>query len=238
MRNYLSIVLIFLSCACFATASQATDLSLTSDEMAAMFREVVTKDSPWPATDLEIKNFSSIPAQIDLPMGQVSYQILSQDHGGLLGQKNISLLLTIDGQPKAKVKMHGDVHRYGDIIITSRRLPRHTIISPDDLAVARRDLTMFAHDLIPSKEAAIGQRLTTNLRSGAVLFARNLKKMPLIERGDLVTIRASTKNLQVSVQGEARNQGAKDDTVRVKNLMSRKIIIARVVESGLVEVDF
>ncbi len=236
MRNYLFFILLWF----FAFTSQglANDLVLGRAELATIFTEVVTAETPWPIEDLEVNNFSAIPSQVTLPLGKVGYEILSIQPARLLGQKTVSLLITIDGKPQAQVKMHGELARYGNVIISNRRLPRHTIIAPEDLAVARRNLTMFAHDLVQNKDEAIGQRLTTNLRSGAILYSRNLKKTPLVQRGDMVTIQARHNNILVAVKGEARDQGAKGDSVKVKNLMSRRIILARVVESGVVEVDF
>ncbi|MCK5228635.1 MAG: flagella basal body P-ring formation protein FlgA, partial [Desulfobulbaceae bacterium] len=41
-----------------------------------------------------------------------------------------------------------------------------------------------------------------------------------------------------TVPGEVRNSGAIGELVRVKNLMSRKEILARVLDSGTVEVNY
>lgn len=216
----------------------ANDLTIGQDEMATIFRTVVTKDAPWPQQDLAIKNFSAIPEQVALPLGKLGYQVLSQDHGRLLGQRTISVLLTIADKPQVKIKMHGDLHLYGDVLVARHRLRRHTIISANDLAVTRKDITMFAHDLVQDKAEVEGQRVTTTLREGAIIFARNLQQTPLIKRGDLVTIQARNDKMRISVQGEARTQGTVGQGIKVKNLMSRRIITARVVKSGLVSVDF
>ncbi|OGR08393.1 MAG: flagella basal body P-ring formation protein FlgA, partial [Deltaproteobacteria bacterium RIFOXYD12_FULL_50_9] len=85
---------------------------------------------------------------------------------------------------------------------------------------------------------AIGKRLNTSLTAGAILYAALLTSPPLVARGDLVTIQIRTANLLVTVPGEVRNGGAAGDLVRVKNLMSRKEIFARVIDPGTVEVPY
>ena len=237
-KKVTSLVLCLLSLVLSGAHSQASELVLGRVELADFFFQAVSQEAPWPREELEVKNFSSSPEELRLPIGRPGFEIISNSGDRLLGQRQLSLMITIDGVPQQQVRMRGDLHRYSEVIITSRRLRRNTIISHEDLAVARRDVTMFAHDLIQSKDEAVGRSVTTSLRSGSLLFSRNLKKTALIKRGDLVTIQARHHNLLVSVQGEARNQGAQGDTIRVKNLMSRQIVMARIMESGLVEVDF
>jgi flagella basal body P-ring formation protein FlgA len=61
---------------------------------------------------------------------------------------------------------------------------------------------------------------------------------PLVRRGDLVTILALAGRISVSVPGEMRDSGVKGEVVRVKNLMSRREILARVVDKNTVRVVF
>jgi flagella basal body P-ring formation protein FlgA len=49
---------------------------------------------------------------------------------------------------------------------------------------------------------------------------------------------AKSKAIQITAPGEAKNSGALGEMIRVKNLMSRREIHARVLDVGLVEAEF
>lgn len=218
--------------------AMANTLTLDHEELKGIFTDIQIKDSPWPAEDLVISNFSSSPSTVTLPVGNLAFELINQQHDRYLGQKSISVLIKVDGTPKAKVKMRGTLELYGDVILLSRRLGRKDVISRDDLRVVRRNITTFGHELVTSADEAIGQELKTSLTAGTVLLAKYLKKLPLVKRGDLVTITATTKSLQITTKGEARSQGVKGDTIQVKNLGSRQLITAQVVGPGRVQVVF
>jgi flagella basal body P-ring formation protein FlgA len=221
----------------FCKAAGAGNLTLDHEELKAIFTGIQLKNSPWPAEDLEITNFSSSPSRVTVPMGAIDYELLSQNHAKYLGQKSISVLIKVDGVPSRKVKMRGNIELYGNVVLVNRRLGRRDIISTGDLSVVRRNITMFSHELVTSPREAAGQIAKTALGPGTVLLKQYLEKQPLVKRGDLVTITARTGSVQVSTKGEARSEGAEGDFIQVKNLSSRQIITARVIDQGLVRVD-
>ena len=134
--------------------------------------------------------------------------------------------------------MRGVLNLYDDVVVTNYRLPRNTIINEDDLTLARRKVTGYAHQLIPSISDAVGLKTTKTLAGGAVLLSRYVKKQPLVLRGDLVTILLKRGQLKITAHGEAKSKGAEGDMIKIKNLTSRRIISAKVIDRGLVEVQF
>jgi|TARA_B100001964_G_scaffold46824_1_gene52340 flagella basal body P-ring formation protein FlgA len=68
---------------------------------------------------------------------------------------------------------------------------------------------------------------------------KSLLKIPEdISRGDRVTILAENKTIRITVPGIAGENGRKGKTIKVKNIDSKKIIYARVLDSATVKVDF
>ncbi|MBU0680922.1 MAG: flagellar basal body P-ring formation chaperone FlgA [Proteobacteria bacterium] len=237
IRRLISPLVLCLLLLFFCQAAEASNLTLDHQELKAIFTDIQLKNSPWPAEDLEITDFSSSPSRITVPMGTIDYELINQNHDKYLGQKSISVLIKVDGVPSSKVKMRGNLELYGNVVLINRRLGRRDIISNDDLSVARRNITMFSHELVTSPKEAVGQIARTTLGPGTVLLKQYLEKQPLVKRGDLVTITARTESVQVSTKGEARSEGAEGDFIQVKNLSSRQIITAQVVDQGLVRVD-
>ena len=233
LSSWLTILIVLL----FSSMSQASQ-TLDYDDLKTAFTNLLLTEVPWDQNDLAIDSFTCKPSHVTIPSGEITYTVLNQIHPQYLGSKTLSIMLNVDGNPIKKLTMHSVLNLYDDVVITSHRLRRNTIISEDDLTMARCKITGFAHQLIPSIADAIGLKVTKSLGSGAVLLTRYVKRPPLVLRGDLVTIMVKSGRLTITAHGEAKSKGAKGDMIKIKNLASRRIISAKVLEQGLVEVAF
>lgn len=231
---WLTIIILLL----FSGTVQAANITLDHDDLQAAFQDILLAEVPWDQNDLAIDNFTCKPSSITIPAGIITYTTLNQVHPQYLGSKTLSVIVNVDGTPLQKIQMNGVVNLYGDVVVTSHKLRRNTIITEDDLTLSRRKITGFAHQLMSSIPDAVGQEVTQTLGGGAVLLSRYVKKQPLVHRGDMVTILVSNGKLKITAHGEAKSKGAEGDMVKIKNLASRRIISARVLDRGLVEVEF
>jgi len=218
------------------TAERIAPSALASLEK--IFSEVVLKNSPWPREDVQIANFSVRPLAMTLPEGVFDYQITQRPSDSRPGKKNVSATILQEGKEQGQVKMSGDLRLFGPVVSTKKPLPRNAIISNEDLAMKRRDISMLGGGLVKDPTQAVGQRLKTSLPAGAILYAQALDAPPLVNRGERVTIMAKSQAIQITAPGEARNSGALGEVVRVKNLTSRREIQARVMGPGIVETEF
>lgn len=219
-------------------ASDREVILLTQEDLKPVFSKIIMNNTPWPEENLAISGFSARPATMTVPTGDIEYRLINQIHSNYLGRKAITVAVMIDGKEHGQVRMSGDLQLYGEVLCTTRRIKRHTVLAENDIRVIRRNISMLDPDFIKSSKMAVGFRLKYSIRAGAVLFSHQLEAPPLVKRGDLVTIQAKSDKIRVTVPGEVRNPGAIGELVRVKNLMSRKEILARVLDSGTVEVNY
>jgi flagella basal body P-ring formation protein FlgA len=84
----------------------------------------------------------------------------------------------------------------------------------------------------------MGHRLIRNLEEGETILAHMVRKIPLVKNGDRILIVADKGSLHVTAPGVVRQNGFKNDTVRVENLQSRKIILGTVIDSRTVQINF
>jgi flagella basal body P-ring formation protein FlgA len=59
--------------------------------------------------------------------------------------------------------------------------------------------------------------------------------LPLVRRGENVSLTIGGKGVTVTIQARAMADGKKGDTIKVMNLNTRKEISAKVVDTGRVE---
>jgi len=210
---------------------------LAQSDLQEIFSKIIRQNIPSHIEEFQISDFSSQPESLNVPDGKLTYRLTNQVLCTSPGKKFISAVLAVDGKECDNVKMYGNLHFWGTVVLASHAISRRTIISAEDIETDFRDISMLGDSLVGNPEQATGKQLNKSLRAGDIVFAHLLKNPPLVKRGDLVTIIARSGGLQVSAPGEVKNAGAIGEIVRVKNLMSRRVLQAKVVDEGLVEVD-
>lgn len=219
-------------------AAKSGDQVLGPDELQAIFVDILQPDIPSRIEDISITDFSSSPKQVILGPGKISWHAEQRASGQLSpGKKFIKVIVKLNGNESAGIKMYGTVHFFNTVIITTASLARHKIISEDDLATDFREVSFLADNFIERPELAVGKELKRSLGNGAVIYRNFLKSPALVKRGDKVTILAAGHGIKVTTPGEVKNTAGLGEMVRVKNLMSRQLIHARVVGKGVVRVE-
>ncbi len=240
MDKFHSFLIIFCSLFCISTSvasAEKSNIILEQAELQEIFADIMGAHIPDHVEEVHVAHFSSTPATITVPEGKFSYRSIKKTSSLSPGKKFVTVVLSVDNQEQATVKMYGDIHFWGSVISAAQSLPKRSIINEDDLVTEFRDISMLGSNIIDDVDEIIGKELKKSLRGGAVLYSHFLKNPPLVKRGDLVTILATTGTLKVTVPGEIKNTGGLGDTVRVKNMMSRRTLQARVIDEGLVEVE-
>ncbi len=236
-RRCMLVVLLCLACPLPGHAEETiapSDLTVLEN----IFSQVVLKDSPWPKEDVEIANFSVRPLAMTLPAGGFDYRITQKPNDTRPGKKNVTATILQEGQEHGQVRMTGDLRLFGTVVSTLKKLNRNEIVGESDVAAKRQDISMLDAGLIHDPKEAVGKKLKTSLPAGAILYAQALDAPTLVHRGERVTIMATSQAIKITAPGEARNSGALGETIRVKNLTSRREIHARVTGVGLVEAEF
>jgi flagella basal body P-ring formation protein FlgA len=120
--------------------------------------------------------------------------------------------------------------------VLSKRLSSGTVVSANDLEWITVNEDQLGSDVLLQAENIVGQELRHDQGSGLLLRTRDLTLPRLVLRGSIVTMKVHTPLMQITVQGRALQDGAKGDTVRVKNLQSNRIIEGQVESSGTVAI--
>lgn len=202
---------------------------LNRDELQRVFSALVLERTALPAGDLTISHFTSSPDTITVPAGRREFRVVSHGQSKSLGQQTMVTDIWVNGVASARVTLSGDLEVQGDVVCAARSLSRNSLITADDLLVVRRNLNMLGPDLVTDLKQAIGKEVNTTLQPGSPLYGRFIKEPTVVKRGDIVSIRAASGALTITVPGRVQIAGAKGDLIKVKNMMSRKEIYATVV---------
>jgi flagellar basal body P-ring formation protein FlgA len=121
-----------------------------------------------------------------------------------------------------------------DVVVAASAINAGEDISPEQLELARRDVSMTPGALSDINLVA-GKSIQRALHRGQLIDKRWLVEPLLVKRGAGVNIIARNGGIDVEVRGEAMEDGRRDAVIRVRNTLNGNVIRARVVGDGTVE---
>lgn len=128
------------------------------------------------------------------------------------------------------------VNLFHQVVVTTRPLPRHSVISNDDIAMRERNLGLLSGGYLLHPEQALGLRVRRPVNTDEVLSPTQLEQDETVKRGDKVVISAANSRVNVRMPGEALESGTTGNQIRVRNTRSNRVLKARITGPGQVEV--
>ena len=148
----------------------------------------------------------------------------------------VTLRVRCDGNAPWTVFVPGQVRLYREVVIASRPLKRDNLLTERDIVLAERDVGLLNQGYLTALRQAAGKKLTRTLQPDQVLAPSYVQLADAIRKGDHVVISARSGGISVRMPGEALSDGIVGKQISVRNQRSNRIIRARVVGPGQVEV--
>jgi flagella basal body P-ring formation protein FlgA len=210
---------------------------LKSEDITAAFRRYIQNQNPWPASDLHIQVYPQ-DEPILLPDSQFTLEVLP--HKGSdrpLGEVALEMAVLKEGRAVKRFKVYGKVTLEQEVICASRQLSPQSVIKPGDMRLCRRDVTnLTQRDIFTTEKQVVGQMLAKGIGPQEILTNRHLSHIPLIKRGEEVTVVLDQNGLTITTRGVTREDGYLGKHVRVRNAKSKKEFQAEVMDAKTVKV--
>jgi flagella basal body P-ring formation protein FlgA len=155
-----------------------------------------------------------------------------------VGRVHFNCLAKVSGKIKKRLPLYADIKVAYNIYRPIRSLKRGHIFQPGDVELARLKSDHILRNTISNDADIVGHQLISNIERGEVLLTHMVKRVPMVKNGDRILILIQKGSLRVTVPGVVRQNGFKNDTVRVENIQSRKIILGTVIDSRTVQINF
>lgn len=169
-------------------------------------------------------------APLDLD-GQAAALDLSYDQR----TRRVAALITL-GERQASLRVSGQVVEIREVVVIGRALNRGEAIAAADITIERRPKEAAPADAQVGQASLAGQVAQRSLSAGAVLRAGDLAPPDLVSRGEAVTIVFDSPGLNLSLRGQANENGRLGAMITVTNPVSKKILSATVIGAGRVSV--
>lgn len=177
---------------------------------------------------------TSLNSQIQLSRCNESIQVKMAPGTKLLG--HTSLAVSCSAPQRWKIHVAAHIDGQVNALIARHPIPRGSIIQNTDLEFVPRRYSQLNHGYYGSAKLLTNMEAKRNIKMGQVLTPAVVKAQKLVMRGQHITIVAQTAGLNLRAKGKALMDGQRGQTIKVKNLNSKKLIYAKVVATGMVKV--
>ena len=210
---------------------------ISEDQVKEAIREYIYKKMPWGKDQAKVTEINH-KGDIVLPGGEIKQEIIVKENNRLIGRGPVYVEFKVNGKVLKHKKINAVVEVLTPVVLATVFLKRGRIISRDDVYSEKMWTTKASADIYNSQDDVIGKKVRRNIKAGQTFKTTALEIPEDVLRGDRVTIVAETRTLRIAAPGIAGENGKKGETIRVKNINSKKIIYARVIDNTTVKVDF
>ncbi|WP_394558688.1 flagellar basal body P-ring formation chaperone FlgA [Aquipseudomonas alcaligenes] len=149
----------------------------------------------------------------------------------------VTVRVSCEGSTPWTVFVPAQVRIFRPVVVLKTALKRDNLVGPADIALVEQDIGLLNRGYITDPNQALGKKLTRPAQIDQVLTPAQLQLAESVRRGDQVVIAAQSGGISVRMQGEALSGGTLGQQISVRNLGSQRVVRARVVGPGQVEVE-
>lgn len=114
------------------------------------------------------------------------------------------------------------------VVVPTANLPKGHIVRADDLSLKQQPATTSGATYLDQPELVVGQETRRTLRAGEPIAAVDVRGVPLVRRGDIVTVVARNQGIVVRTDARAMADGSLGQPIKLVSLDGRRELSALV----------
>ncbi len=142
--------------------------------------------------------------------------------------------LRCEGTVKWKVFLQTAVKQFQEIALVNRQVSAGQILNSSMITKRNIDILSVRREVVGNYEHLIGHVFNRNISPNTPLSSQMLELPLLVRRGDLVKMISTGGTISVDAEVEALGDGYSQQTIRVRNTRSGKMLSATVLDRNLV----
>ena len=208
-------------------------ITISAGEILTEVRKYFLQNNPHNKANIEVVPNSPIKP-VSLPDGDVKIEIapLAND---IFGGRMLAQFF-VNGKPCGKQRLSVKIYATYSVLVAKQNIPKNTPIDKNHLKLEERKLSGTDFGAVTELSDIAGKISKTNIAKGSIITEKMLKSLPLVVRGDIITLVVYSRLLRIRTKGTALQNGTYGQIIRVKNLNSKKILAGEVTGPKLVRV--
>jgi flagella basal body P-ring formation protein FlgA len=143
---------------------------------------------------------------------------------------------TVAGSDETRFQMKALADEWRLMPVATKPLKKGDVVGAADVQLTRINGVAVMRDSVEQLGDIVGKTVVRDVGEGEMFQAKSLFVPPVISAGSRVSILYRHGRLEASAAGIALESGAAHQDIKVRNESSQKVVTARVVDKGLVEV--
>jgi flagella basal body P-ring formation protein FlgA len=216
---------------------------LTDKEILTAAKQAVLSHLPGTTGEITVQLAESKHPPVSIPGARerVRLEVELPSTGMPLGKVRGELVLFVRETQISRTPLNLVVTLRENVAVATRQIERGEFLTRDNVYLDQRTVADFS-DYLTTIQGLTGKRAKRALTAGQVLTGQDLESAGtenpiLVKQQSLVKLSAQLGPLRITAAGEALQDGRAGELIRVRNLDSKNIVIGRVVDRSLVQVD-
>ncbi len=148
--------------------------------------------------------------------------------------RNVSVGVRCEGNSPWKLYLQSEIKLLRSVPVLNTAVRAGAVLEKSMVTMRQVNLLQLRSPALDMIEPYIGMKISRSLQAGVPLSKSILEMPATIKRGDHISILSGKGVVQVAAKGYALNDGYLNDTIKVRNVDSKKVIQALVVDQGYV----
>ena len=232
-----SLLFLLVSLYSVGTVGGAEVQIIPADEVRVLSKQFLLDELTWDPEQLEIK-IEYTGGDLTLPKGPLDWKFNLPGRKKRIGQVSFHLTLKQDGRVLRHIRVQAQVKVTYNLFKTTKQLKRGHVFEINDVESIQVQSLRFLRNKINNWDQLEGHQLTRNVEEGETLAGYMVKKVPMVKRGDRILLIAERGTLKVTAPGVVRENGFKNQMIKVENVQSHKIVYGTVLNSRTILVNY
>ena len=178
------------------------------------------------------------PEDLKVPVGDLALDVRLNEMAPNAPTLAATVTVRVGGREHRHIPMTVQIKRLVRVAVVARSLEPRRGLVPEDVRLEQRPISEVPPDALTDAGDLADLEVLRPVQPGEVLTPRAVRPKLAVKRGELVTLLLEGSGFRITTQGQASEDGRRGDSVRVMNLSSKREVMGRVEEGGLVKVPY
>lgn len=190
------------------------------------------------AASIEIPPLRVFDFDLSGAAGEIRTELSTRSTPPFRGRISVTVGLYVGDQLVKRAVVSPNVELVDRIVVAARPFVKGRVVQQEDLRYVSRDRATSPPDVARNLESIVGLRAKRSISADQTVRNGDFESVPVVERGDRVTLVLIQGPLLIQSAGLARETGGLGDWIRVLNVDSKRELTGRIDREGRVHVAF